>query len=581
MKKNRTLQEWVHWLEMGPGSRWVRRAALLVGIILLSLRLGYTEFRGPQTETTLAQAVAGRQLADGDGFTTLVRYPQTLAVLRANGVRPDLDRPWPELHQPPLYAAVIGGALKVLPAPLRHSLFQAPPVTPDGFHADYFLLGLNVVLLWLAAWLSYLLGRRLFDPFVGLLASLGLLLSASIWTQTVAVNGTPLMMVLCLLLVHALACGDSAVAEGRPLRLWFFFTGLLCGLMALCDFPAGLVLAPVLVFAGLRCRGRARTTALLGVVIGFTLVVYPWMARNRSLTGSPFGLARDSVALKAGDPTAEPETVRDTLLAEGPAVDLHKLGNKGLTALQAALRDQVWSAGMVFTALFAVGLLYQFRSAAANRMRWLAVGLAVTLVSAQAFLDSGEGERLPAYFLVPLFAVFGAGFFSVLVASNDRLAPHFRWLGFGLLALQALPLTRDVLEPRHLHFNYPPYHPAVYVGMRGDSLQRKAPWMADVPAGAAWYSGQLVWAQPARLRDFYAVGAEQPVYALVLSPHTLNRPYFGGLDQTGLSSAGTDWAQVYAGLVTNRYPAGFPLIMSQKVSDNLYVLFNPHRVLGM
>ena len=61
----RSIQEWVHWLEIGPGARWIRRCALLLGIVLLSLRIGYTQFHGPMTETTLAQAVVGRQLAAG------------------------------------------------------------------------------------------------------------------------------------------------------------------------------------------------------------------------------------------------------------------------------------------------------------------------------------------------------------------------------------------------------------------------------------------------------------------------------------------------------------------------------------
>jgi len=101
-------------------------------------------------------------------------------------------------------------------------------------------------------------------------------------------------------------------------------------------------------------------------------------------------------------------------------------------------------------------------------------------------------------------------------------------------------------------------------------------WMADVPAGAAWYSGQRVWSQPATLHDFHAVGIDQPVYALVLSPRTLDRPFFGGLNRVSDNSGRLgEWSQVYTGLVTNKFPAGFPLIMTQKVSDNLYVLFNP------
>ena len=35
MKTPRTVQEWIHWLEMGPGARWVRRAAVLVGGLAL------------------------------------------------------------------------------------------------------------------------------------------------------------------------------------------------------------------------------------------------------------------------------------------------------------------------------------------------------------------------------------------------------------------------------------------------------------------------------------------------------------------------------------------------------------------
>ena len=205
MNTPRSIQEWVHWLEIGPGARWIKRVALLVGIVLLSLRVGYTQFHGPMSETTLAQAVVGRQLAAGEGFTTPVRYPETLATLRAHGAKPDFSCAWPELHQPPLYSTLIGATIAVLPARLSHVLFEKAPVPPDGFGGDYLLLGLNLALLWLAAWLTFLLGRRLFDATTGLIASLGLLASVSVWTQTVAVNGTPLMMVLLLWLFYALA----------------------------------------------------------------------------------------------------------------------------------------------------------------------------------------------------------------------------------------------------------------------------------------------------------------------------------------------------------------------------------------
>ena len=128
-----------------------------------------------------------------------------------------------------------------------------------------------------------------------------------------------------------------------------------------------------------------------------------------------------------------------------------------------------------------------------------------------------------------------------------------------------------------MHFNFPPYYPVLFTGMRDDSMHRGgAAWMADVPAGAAWYSGQRVWSQPAQLRDFYAIGVDQPLYALVLTPHTLDRPFFTELSRVGNNRGRLgEWAQVYSGLLTRRFPPGFSLVFPQKISDNLYVLFDP------
>ncbi|MCC5023444.1 MAG: hypothetical protein J6386_11960 [Candidatus Synoicihabitans palmerolidicus] len=54
-------------------------------------------------------------------------------------------------------------------------------------------------------------------------------------------------------------------------------------------------------------------------------------------------------------------------------------------------------------------------------------------------------------------------------------------------------------EPRCIHFSYPPYYPAFFIAL-GEEVERRGDpisgWMADVPAGAAWYAGQRVWAQP-------------------------------------------------------------------------------------
>ena len=586
MNRPRTAQELIHWLEAGDGARGIRLAAVFVLTLALSLLVAWKQFHGPVTEATMLQADLGRQIARGEGFTTLVNFPQTAAFLQARGGRFDPTQPFPELHQAPLYPLVIAGALRALPAAPREKLFASPPAQPDGFAADYFLLGLNVVLLWLAAWLTFALGSRLFEPRAGWLAAFALLLSVPVWQQTVAVNGGPLLMVLGVAAFSIWQRVESGT--GRAAVAWAGALGVACGLLFLAEYSAGALGLVALAYVGWRFTGRARWLAFAAVAAGFLVVAGPWMARNVALTGSPVALAIQNVALKAGDPTAEPATVRATLSAELPYLDLNKLGNKTLTSLQENLKSRLWSGGaMWLTAFFVAGTLYAFRVPAVNRLRWVFAASFAVLLVAQAALNSGESDRLVAAWLAPLVMIFGAGFFFVLLGSNAVLSRWPRAVAAALLVAQALPLLHDALEPRRLHFQYPPYLPGLFQGMKRELVQRgvadRYGLMADVPAGVAWYGRARVWAQPPRLRDFYAITLVQPVGELLLTPRTLDRPFFSELNAkpllpeslSAVSNRFGEWGEIYAGLLTGRLPAEFPLQQPTKLMENLYVLINP------
>jgi len=75
MPRPRTFQELIHWLDMGEGARWVRLVAVLLGVLVLSLKISHGQFRGITSEAAFVQADTGRQLARGEGFTTLVNFP--------------------------------------------------------------------------------------------------------------------------------------------------------------------------------------------------------------------------------------------------------------------------------------------------------------------------------------------------------------------------------------------------------------------------------------------------------------------------------------------------------------------------
>ena len=44
MSRPRTAQEFIHWLEVGGGARWIRLAALLAGTLALSLLVAFKLF---------------------------------------------------------------------------------------------------------------------------------------------------------------------------------------------------------------------------------------------------------------------------------------------------------------------------------------------------------------------------------------------------------------------------------------------------------------------------------------------------------------------------------------------------------
>jgi hypothetical protein len=582
----RTAQELIHWLESGGGTRWVLLGAVFCGAAALTVLVSWRQFHGAASEATLVQADMARQIASGAGFTTRVNYPQAVAFLAARGVRFDAAVPYPEVYQAPLYPIVIAGAMRLLPHAARSSLFGAAPAPPYGYAADYLLLVVNLVLFWLAIWLTFDLGRRLFGAASGWLAAAALFVSVPVWQQVAAVNGTALMMVLALGAFHAWWRAESA-AGLRQAAPSLAALGALCGALFLTEYSAGMLAVVAAAGVASRFAGAPRWRALGLLAAGFVVVACPWVARNLEVTGLPTALALQNIALKYGDSTAEPAVVHATLSAALPSIDLNKLSNKVLSTLQEAVRSRIWSGGsMWFIAFFAGGWLYVFKAAPVNRLRWMFSASLLVLVASQAVFNAGDSERQAVVWLSPLVMVFGAGFFFVLLSSNPLLGSWPRICAAALLTLQALPLAHDALDPHWLHFQYPPYFPQLFQGMRrqldaSDAAGRYG-LMADVPAGLAWYGQTRVWAQPASLRDFYAVQVEQPTGELLLTPKTLDRPFFSDLNAKSRAPSFLtaaiprigDWGEVYGGILTGTFPREFPLSSSKKVTEDLYVLFN-------
>ncbi|WP_404422231.1 hypothetical protein [Nibricoccus sp. IMCC34717] len=577
---NRTLQDWVRWMDAGRGARLAVRAAAVLGVVLLTFTICYRQFHGARDETTLAQLSAARGWAAGQGHSTQALHPQALAVLEARGT-PAAGAEWiPELYQPPGYAFVTGGVLRLLPESWRVKVLSTVLPPPDGFAADYLVLGLNAVALLLAALACRALASRVLSPRAGNVAFWILLVSTGLWQSAVALSGVGLS---CLLVVSCLACAwGLCLGDEHPRRAGWLALGLgaTLGLLVLVDYFWLAALPVIAAWAWLGAAEQRKPTWGVCVLVAALLPVAGWFLRGEQVSGQAFGLAGQDVFLREGDSSAEPSTVRATWTIETPPMHWAKVGNKLLTHVREVSLSGLWRTSFLASALALVGLAYAYREPRLRRLRAFAVLLLIAGVIGEGVWGTGNALRPAMAAGAPLLALFGASFLLVLIESRAGWSAHATAVVVAFALVQALPLTHDLLEPRRIHFSYPPYYPVLLQKLGDEVAARgggKWSWMSDLPAGSAWYAGRPVIGKGATARDYREVAGRRPILCLLLSPETLDKPFFSDLLRAEPESPGRTWrwSDVYRGLALGRMPPGFPLTQVEKLAPNLIVLADP------
>jgi 4-amino-4-deoxy-L-arabinose transferase-like glycosyltransferase len=135
----------------------------------------------------------------------------------------------------------------------------------------------------LSVWLLYLVGCRVFDRRIALLAAAGLAVYPSLLFSGILLLTETLFVLLLLLFVYCLLELDR-----RPSASMALATGAvlaLCALTRSVMWPFILVLV-ALAWLGLRADRRTRATVIAGLLAGYALVISPWAARNTALQGT-------------------------------------------------------------------------------------------------------------------------------------------------------------------------------------------------------------------------------------------------------------------------------------------------------
>lgn len=512
------VQEWIHRIEVGDRSHWLRGAVALMALLVVAALYLLFEFQNLSAPQAMDAAQVGRQLSRGEGFTTRFIRPYSIQLLEdraaelgvADADAGRLSRAHPDLANPPLYPVLLGAVFKL--ASPDYEILSGPQFLVHG--PDRLVVAVNLGLVILLAGITYALGSSLFDESVAVLATLAVVGAELPWRLAGTGQSTLLGVVLVTLLAWCVVRYDQTARDeesGSGSKLWMAgLVGLVLGLAGLTLYGLLLLVIPVVVVIFPGWKGRSWSA--LGVALLVCLItVGPWLFRNYQLSGMWFGTASSSLfrdsAYFAGD------TLERSLTALTSPDMLRETFRRVFQALPGVLQTQMTQlGGSWLAAFFLAGLLFTFADPTRNVLRAFAlVGLVILLPGAALFGGDGGGESAmsPVPYLQvfgPLVLVMGTAFFVSLLEHTDWQVEGARFLvtaGFSLVAV--LPAGLMLLPPKKNPSNFPPYYPPMLQQASG-YLRQNELIMSDIPWGTAWYGDRnSVWAA---LFAYEARGAE-------------------------------------------------------------------------
>ncbi len=596
------LQEIIHKIEVGGGMRYFRVGLAVLAVVVLTGGYNWRAFKNMGSQEAMDGAQVARNLSQGKGFTTLFIRPFSLylvkrrnlasqgAAANAKGADPSrINGMHPDLANPPVYPVVLAGLMKILP--FRFPVDTTRPfwsvASPRGgmrtfwrHQPDFLIAIFNQLLFFGMIVATFFLARQLFDSRVAWLSG-GLLLGTDLlWRFSVSGLSTMLLLLIFMGLMWCLVLIDREVREPKwgaaGVLVLAGFTGLLMGLGVLTRYAFGWLMFPVLIYLVL-FGGRQRVLVSLIALVIFLGALTPWMARNYSVSGMPFGTA--GFAVMENTMLFPEHRLERSLEPDFSRIYLLPFWIKLMTNTRVILQNDLPRLGGSWvTAFFLVGLLVGYNNVSIRRLRYFLMSSMAVLIVVQALgrtqlsEDSLEinSENL-LVLLFPLAIVYGVSLFFLLLDLIQLPFPQLRYIVIGAFSLIAcLPLIFTFLPPRSFPVVYPPYYPPG-IQTIGEWMKESELTMSDVPWAMAWYGRrQSVWLtlrckpdprDTSLHEDFFAINDYQkPINLLYLTPQTMDARFLSQWIRAGDQSWGSF---ILESMVKNKVPTDFPLTASQ------------------
>jgi 4-amino-4-deoxy-L-arabinose transferase-like glycosyltransferase len=533
------LQDSIHKLEEGGGLRYFRIALAVLAVLFLAVVYDNRDFTNFSTPEAMDSAQLARNISEGNGYTTLFVRPFSMyLVKKANEARfgeaealkrgdsAQIKGMHPDISNPPAYPALLAGLMKVLPFD-----FEANSTKPfwslggkfRRFQPDFFIAAFNELLFLALIVAVFFLARRLFDGSVAWLTAFLLLGTEIFWRYCVSGLSTVLLMLMFVGLAWALVLLEEELREPKWGQAGVFVLtgagGLIVGLGGLTRYSFGWLILPVVFFVVLHSTGARRVYLPLLALVVFAAVMSPWLIRNEHVSGTPFGTAGYSVmedtVFFPGDRlprSLEPDFARVTSI--GPFWQKLLINARQIFQNELPRLGGTW-----MVALFATGLLVNFRSLSLRRLRAFLLASMALLFVVEALGRTELWTRSPdinsenlLILVLPLIIMYGTSLFFLLLDQIELSIPEMRYGVIGALYIvTCLPMILAFLPPRGTPISYPYLPPVIQtIGgwMKPDELI-----MSDIPWGVAWYGHrQSVWITLNATRDPHDPDSRETIF---------------------------------------------------------------------
>ena len=503
----------------------VLNIAMWVLVAVLAFVHVFVTFRGLASPAAMEQATIARQLARGEGFTSLMIRPVAVQQLQRSGKAVNMSA-IADTAQPPLQPLLLMPLFKA--AESMWTFDRASTV----YALDRLVACVGACWMLLTLVLAHGMARRLFDRTLAAFVVLALAASKPMWEMAITMGSRGLLMFLTTLCLYWLCALIRRTSAGEPAGMLPFGIGLVCTAMVLTHWMAVWIVLGVVVAVAVLVSERRM--ALFVTVFLPTLAFGGWSARNFAVTGSALGSAK--VTLQSVlTPMPESVLMRDYDNVT-PAVNLTAIGrdvNSNLIAQTQSFWDHML--GVAPAVLFFVALLHRFRrpdvatfrSAAGIVLLGVIIGAALVGLPGKAQDDNQVHAAL-----VPVLAIFGLAGFAVLWA---RFAPGRGGLwtqhGYAILAIiiGGWPMLIGVYSDLRLGLffkdqlmQWPPYRPDT-LSLLNRLVKEDELLVSDAPWAVAWYADRpCLWLpksreQFTRLADL-AKAQQRPIAGFVVTP---------------------------------------------------------------